>query len=178
MVLIGLWLCSPAPPSHSQTKDPERLNPAEDPATVKPLFSWAETTFDLSAGYRTDSLSWSIAGDNNGHYVNILSELKWSDLTIYQLKLSNRTVIQERFLLRGHLDFGVVRSGSNRDSDYDGDDRTLEFSRSINGVSGNDVWDGSIGIGPRFVLHDAVGGIGHVVFHQDAVAGHDINIVL
>jgi hypothetical protein len=62
----------------------------------------------LSAGYRTDTLNWHIAGNLQGTDPNVLSELTWSDLKIYQLKLANRTVIKNHVYLRGHLDFGAV----------------------------------------------------------------------
>jgi len=175
MVLIGLFLCLPATAAFSQASNPENREATENPSANKAVFSWANTTFDLSAGYRKDSLSWSIAGNTQGSNPNIRSELKWSDLTIYQLKLSNRTIIKERFFLRGHLDYGFVNSGSNRDSDYNGDDRSLEFSRSNNGVNGNNVWDGSIGFGPRLVFHDSTITVCPLLGY--AVAEQDLNIV-
>ena len=175
MMLMGLLLCICPPACFCQTAVPEKKATAEEPARFEPIFDWADTTFDLSAGYRRDSLSWSIAGNNNGHYVNILSELQWSDLTIYQLSLSNRTVIRDRVYLRGHLDFGVVESGSNRDSDYDGDDRTQEFSRSINGVDGNSVWNASAGIGPRLAFFDETIVVCPLLGY--AVSEQDLNIV-
>lgn len=116
---------------------------------------WATTAFSLSAGYRIDKLSWNIAGNRQGSNPNILSELTWSDIAIYQLKVSNQTVIKDRVYIRSHLDYGMVATGDNRDSDYNGDNRTQEFSRSINGVDGNRVWDGSIGVGPRFSFFNA-----------------------
>jgi hypothetical protein len=132
---------------------------------------WITVAFDLSAGYRTDKLNWHIAGNIQGSNPNVLSELTWSDLTIYQLKLANRTVVRDRIYLRGHLDVGVVTSGDNRDSDYQGDDRTGEFSRSLNSVDGNHAWDGSLAIGPRFTFFgsslDVCPLLGYAVSRQD-----------
>ena len=132
-------------------------DPSPDEATENGDFypGWIAATLDLSAGYRTDTLNWHIAGNLQGTDPNVLSELTWSDLKIYQLKLANRTVIKNRVYLQGHLDFGAVISGDNQDSDYYGDNRTQEISRSLNGVDGNNVWDASIGAGPRFTFFDA-----------------------
>jgi hypothetical protein len=153
----------------SQSPDPGKK------AATDGLFGWGSTIFELSTGIRTDNLTWNTAGNHNGRPVNVLSELTWYDIRIYQIKLANRTVIRDRIYLRGHLDFGVVNSGGNRDSDYAGNNRTEEFSRSINGVDGNDVWDGSIGIGPRLAFFDAAIQVCPLVGY--AIAEQDLNIV-
>lgn len=149
-LVIGWWLALPVSPAFSQPHEPENQVTVDPVENNKAYFSWASATFDLSAGHRNDKMNWNIAGNLQGSDPNVRSELTWSDLKIYQLKLTNRTVIKERVYVRGHLDYGTVVSGSNRDSDYNGDNRTQEFSRSLNGVDGNHVWDGSVGVGPRF----------------------------
>lgn len=98
--------------------------------------------FLLEAGSRKDHLDWNIAGGS----VNILSELKWENLKIAQLSAAARLNIDADWSLRGKLAYGRVNSGSNQDSDYDGNNRTLEFSRS-NNKGGGEVRDGSIGLG-------------------------------
>ncbi len=158
----------------------QSLEPADQAATDKKKDSdaylrWASVTFDLSAGYRTDKLNWHIAGNLQGTNPNVRSELTWSGLRIYQLKLANRTVIMDRFYLRGYLDYGMVISGNNQDSDYNGDDRTQTFSRSSNGVDGNDVWDGSIGVGPRFSFFASAMVVCPMIGY--AVSEQDLNIV-
>ncbi len=152
-------------------------DPSPDEATGNGDFypGWIAATLDLSAGYRTDTLNWHIAGNLQGTDPNVLSELTWSDLKIYQLKLANRAVIKNRVYLRGHLDFGAVISGDNQDSDYYGDNRTQEISRSLNGVDGNNVWDASIGAGPRFTFFDATMAICPMLGY--AVSEQDLNIV-
>lgn len=175
VVMIGLLLFSPASPAFSQQPEPDPPKPAEKPAIPSPLFDWVATSFELSAGYRTDSLNWNIAGNLQGQNPNVRSELTWSSVKIYQFNLSNRTVIKDRFYIRGNLNYGAVASGDNRDSDYDGDDRTLEFSRSTNSVDGNSVWDGSIGIGPRFTFYDDTLVVSPLVGY--AVSEQDLNIV-
>ena len=90
-----------------------------------------EGDLELVGGYRLDDLDWSIAGNLNGTNPNIVSELTWSDLESYQLKLGGKGTIDRVFYLRGSAAFGWVLSGDVQDSDYNGDDRTQEFSRSI-----------------------------------------------
>lgn len=108
---------------------------------------WLETEFLASMGYRVDDLDWNIAGNINGNNPNILSELTWSNLEICQIKLSNKTRVLDIFYLRGSLSRGWIFDGDNQDSDYAGDDRTLEYSRSNNSADDGNVWDASLGVG-------------------------------
>lgn len=98
--------------------------------------------FSLGVGYRSDNLNWNEAGS----LVNIRSELKWENLKISQLTAAARLNFYSGWSLRGALDYGSINSGSNQDSDYNGNDRTLEFSRS-NNKGGGRVRDGSISLG-------------------------------
>ena len=153
-LMIGLLIAIPSTPVYPQSlpSEPGAAAPASPlPGTD---YRWGTTSFSLSVGYRSDDLNWHIAGNQRGSDPNIRSELTWSDLTIHQLKLSNRTIIKERLYLRGYFNYGMIISGSNQDADYNGDDRTDLFSLSVNGVDGNNVWDGSIGAGPRFSFFD------------------------
>lgn len=108
-----------------------------------------QSDLSLSLGYRVDSLDWNINGENNpfGSEPNILSELEWRDLGIMLLKAEIISSNQTGFMFRGSVDYGWVQSGENQDSDYAGDNRTLEFSRSINDVDGSRVLDLSGGLG-------------------------------
>lgn len=101
----------------------------------------------VSAGYRTDNIDWNIAGNTSGTNPNILSELKWKDIDVYTLRLTGRTVIEDTFYLRAYADYGWITGGTNQDSDYNGDNRTLEYSRSNNSADGGNVWDLSGGVG-------------------------------
>jgi len=175
-ILLLVWALSvPANPVQSQSTDRTDDAAATDSQSPGVLPRWVSTAFDLSAGYRTDQLNWNIAGNLQGSDPNVLSELSWSELKIYQLKLTNRTIVKERVYARGHLSYGVVTAGSNRDSDYNGDDRTLEYSRSLNGVDGNSVWDASIGIGPRFSFFGSDITLCPMIGY--AVSEQDLNIV-
>lgn len=109
--------------------------------------------FLLGAGSRKDNLDWNIAGSS----VNVLSELKWENLKIAQISAAARLNIYYGWSLRGMLAYGRINSGSNQDSDYNGNNRTLEFSRS-NNRGGGEVRDGSIGLGRTMrLLNDADG---------------------
>lgn len=108
--------------------------------------------FELIAtgGYREDKLDWNIAGDTSGNNPNILSELTWDDIEIYQVKFEGRIVWPHRIALRGSVAYGWIFDGDNQDSDYLGDNRTFEFSRSNNNTEDDDVWDASVAVGYPF----------------------------
>jgi hypothetical protein len=97
-----------------------------------------------SIGYRTDILDWNIAGGASGP--NILSELEWTDLKALEFKVTS-TTRKGKLYMRTSADYAFIFSGSNQDSDYDGDDRTLEYSRSNNEADIGSLWDISGGIG-------------------------------
>lgn len=105
--------------------------------------------YSLGAGYRQDNLSWSIAGGG----VNVASEVDWKDMVIAQLRAAARLNLGGGWLVRGSYSTGVVKSGSNRDSDYAASDRTQEYSRS-DSKAGGAVRDLSIGLGRKFRLFD------------------------
>jgi hypothetical protein len=170
-----LLLTFPAAPVFSQSITPDNPPAAKRTARGSADLTWLKTGVELTAGYRTDKLTWNIAGNRQGSGPNVLSELTWSDLKIYQLKLTNRTVIKDYLYARCYLDYGGVRSGNNRDSDYLGDNRTGEFSRSLNGVDGNDVWDVSLAVGPRISFLNASMVVCPLLGY--AVSEQDLNIV-
>jgi hypothetical protein len=115
----------------------------------KSTFSEKAFDFGLGVGYRVDDLDWSIAGNSSGTSPNILSELTWNDLEILQLKADARIVLDNFPYVRGYLAYGSILKGENQDSDYSGDDRTFEWSRSNNSSNDGDVLDASGGIGYR-----------------------------
>jgi len=115
-------------------------------------FPKIEAEIGLSAGYREDKFDWNIAGDSSGNNPNILSELTWDDLQIFQVGVRARTVIGRGFYLRGIFNYGWIFDGDNQDSDFSGDDRTLEWSRSNNNADDGNVLDASLGIGYQLRL--------------------------
>lgn len=108
--------------------------------------------YALGIGYRQDSLNWSIA--NGG--INVASELSWSHTVISQIRAAARANLAGEWFLRGLYTTGAVKSGSNRDSDYAGSNRTQEYSRSDN-KTGGAVHDVSLGMGRRIHLFEQAG---------------------
>ncbi len=110
----------------------------------------------VDAGLRNDHLDWNIAGTSAGTNPNILSELTWDDVQTYQFRLRGglNLAMEDNpwfgLYLRGQIGYGRIYSGQNQDSDYDGDNRTQEFSRSNNAADQGDVLDLSFGVGPKF----------------------------
>lgn len=110
----------------------------------------------IKAGYRIDRLNWNIARDFLGSEPNILSELRWEDLEIFQVQFQPSLSAAGsrnsglRYHLRGLFGWGDIFSGSNQDSDYAGNNRTLEFSRSNNAADEGDVFDLSVAAGLEF----------------------------
>jgi len=109
-----------------------------------------ETEFTVTGGYRRDDLDFNIAGDINGNNPNIISELTWDDLESYQVKFQGRLVWPGIIALRGSANYGWIFDGKNQDSDYWGDDRTFEWSRSNNSTDDDNVWDVSLAVGYPF----------------------------
>lgn len=111
-----------------------------------------ENELDFSAGHRQDSFDWNIAGDTNGQNPNILSELKWKDLKIYQVNAAAKSVFDKKLRLEASYGYGWIYDGDNQDSDYLGNNRTWEFSRSNNKAEGDNVSNWSLGLGYQFNL--------------------------
>ena len=108
--------------------------------------------YNINIGYRKDDFDWNIAGDTSGNNPNILSELTWSDLEIIQLEFGLARNFPNRLVLKGEIAYGFIFDGKNQDSDYLGDNRTLEFSRSNNSSDDGNTSDVSIGLGYSFPL--------------------------
>lgn len=111
-------------------------------------------TMDIGvhAGYRVDKLDWNIAGNAAGRDPNILSELNWKDLKIWQVGGSAKIavandIVDYRTYIRASLDYGWITDGTVRDSDYHQDNRTLEIFRSFSDTNDDNVLDSSIGLG-------------------------------
>ncbi len=111
----------------------------------------------LGLGYSVSELNWNIAGSLAGTAPNILSELEWKDLNVAMLHAAGELSVDKQLLLRGRAAYGEVISGDNQDSDYNGDDRSLEFSRSNNRGDGQ-VIEASLGVGYQFWWYDNTAG--------------------
>ncbi|MBI5969863.1 MAG: TonB-dependent receptor [Deltaproteobacteria bacterium] len=126
-------------------KDGEK--PTQKKTQDAPKISGEKAAFTLTVGKRTDNLDWNIAGNLSGTNPNVLSELKWKDLSIFQIKAAGRGTIKEVFFLRGAFGIGFIYDGKNQDSDYSCDDRRCEFSRSDNKADTGSVRDFTFGGG-------------------------------
>lgn len=133
-------------------------------------------TLDVGLGYRNDQLDWNIAGDASGANPNVLSELTWDDLKISQLQLAGQLelagvpLIQKNVLILADVAFGKIWSGTVQDSDYDGDDRTDETSRSVGDADSGFTADISGAFGPIFKF-DRVTGL-----HVTPLIGYGFNM--
>ena len=102
-----------------------------------------------SIGYREDSLNWNIAGNIDGEDPNILSELEFNNLEIYQAGLE-LDIRENRIFLHSSLYYGEIIMGKGIDSDYDMDNRQDPFSISYSEINDDNILDLSVGIGYLF----------------------------
>ncbi len=125
--------------------------------------AWAEIDSGLSFDYRIDNLQWNIAGNIYGSNPNILSELTWTNLNIYQFNGFFKTNLENGWFLYGNLKYGIITSGQNQDSDYYGYNRTNEYSRSNNDTNDGNTLDLSGVLGfyliqkPTLIIASALG---------------------
>lgn len=109
-----------------------------------------EPDVSLASGVRAGRMDWNISADDGSP--NIQSELTWEDLSIYQVRASAWKPVNRNFYLRGMFNYGWVVDGHNQDSDFLGNDRTGEYSRTNNKAEAGNVWDASAGGG--FMVYD------------------------
>lgn len=111
--------------------------------------------FEVSEGYRQDKLQWSISGAHKKP--NIISELTFHDIKIYQTRLATKLTMSEYFA-KANLGYGNIFSGKVRDSDYSKNNRKGEFARSESKLRGSHTLDGQVSFGkdiavqPNFTL--------------------------
>lgn len=114
----------------------------------EPIFAYEFADTYIRAGYRRDELDFNIAGPNGNP--NIISELTWDDLEIATISSGTTLFLDKSWLVNFDFTYGRIFDGNNQDSDYLGDNRTSEFSRSNNGSDEGDVYDISISTGYRW----------------------------
>jgi len=102
----------------------------------------------LGVGYRWDDLDWNIAGF--GGSPNIRSELTFDEMESLVLSGNFRWRSESNLYFRGGVDIGTRLDGEVQDSDYDGNNRMFEFSRSYSEADGGSVLDASMGVGYLF----------------------------
>ena len=147
----------PLPPPQTAAESPLTEYPRH-PRPAKP--TW-EFDYTMASGYREDRLNWNIAANISPPYgylrPNILSELTWNNLKSAQLGGRTEITSPGGWHFQGNVNYGWITSGNNQDSDYDFNNRILEFSRSNNAANSGHVLDASIGTGYRFAKRDKQG---------------------
>ena len=145
-LLVGYF--APMPLAQAQDGMLGVVAPTE--AEEQSVASWDDplsgSRINFSLGLRQDDFNWHIAGSNGTP--NVLSELTWRGMDIGLGQFSGEMRIG-KVLLFGELAMGTIVDGESQDSDFRGNNRTLEFSRSTSDAGG-DVFDGSIGVGIPF----------------------------
>lgn len=155
--MIGGWQTSiaaePSPAGSEMITASRDANLPKAPVERFESFSSdLKTSFSISLGLRQDSFEWSVAGNASGTNPNIISELEWSNIDAYQLRLCNRTQVGRWLYFRSQFNYARIDNGTLRDSDYRSDDHMGEYSRSISESSGDQLWDLSFGAGYPFFL--------------------------
>jgi len=129
----------------------KRAGYASEQPKAKPASDrWLTADLEFETGYRLDQLRWNIAGNLTGGGPNIISELTWTDLQMYELKGRAKLVCRDLFVARARYAYGWIYEGSNQDSDYLFDNKVGEFSRSNNASKDGTAQDATLGIGYPF----------------------------
>ena len=123
----------------------EQYTQPKEEKSEKVALSYVKAESYIKTGYRRDDLDWSIAAPD-GH-PNVLSELKWRDVEMATISTGTTLIFESNWLLNLDLLYGRIYNGDNQDSDYRGDNRTLEFSRSNNSGDEGSVLDVSVSTG-------------------------------
>lgn len=118
----------------------------------------ANTAFDVNVnsglGTEQGTLQWDIAGGTNGP--NVLSELTYENVTFQVYKVAAEVDFHQGPLAKSRLFFsyksGTATDGEVQDSDYAGDNRTSEYSRSTASAADSKISGFDIGIGRRFQI--------------------------
>lgn len=128
-----------------------------DQRPYSPFLTRGDTSFTGSFGVRKNDFDWNIASDLSGAGTpNVLSELTWKDVYVLEgkAKLRHERPVYVPYLtgalvLEGQAKVGMTVAGDNQDSDYNGDNRTDEFSRSNNSADAGYTAGTSAAIGYR-----------------------------
>lgn len=111
--------------------------------------------FNTGVGNSQGTLQWNIAGGENGP--NILSELTYKDVNFRQFNISTLMRFHHGWLANHELlvDFrtGTANEGTVQDSDYDGDNRSNEYSRSYSSAIDSSMTDISVGLARRYAIN-------------------------
>ena len=123
---------------------------------VEAIEKW-EYKLDLDYGIRSDQLNWNIAGNLAGTGPNVIPELAWNNVGFHQARLGFRFIGDDTWYLKGYTSQSWGFTGTNQDSEYNGDNRSLEFSRSVAGSDRSSAEDFSIAIGQQIRIDNRIG---------------------
>jgi len=100
----------------------------------------------LTGGYRQEDLRWSIAGNANGENPNILSELRWKNISGPAAVAHVRFAVFDHWQLEGEYEHMFFLSGKVYDTDYGGNDRTnVAYAAQFDaGKGGSDYWQAGL----------------------------------
>ncbi|MGJ1432225.1 hypothetical protein ACR79M_11665 [Sphingobacterium spiritivorum] len=95
--------------------------------TVNGTLVSAQNNIDISVYPKVDLINsnWSIAGNIDGKNPNILSELTWKDNVAWGAGARFSVILHPRIKLSLQAEHSFIVSGTVRDVDYSGDNRTL-----------------------------------------------------
>lgn len=111
----------------------------------------ADSSLELSQGWRRDSLSFSISGPHKRP--NVLSELHFKDIDVYMTHIWFKGAFDNLFFAI-HGAYGEIVDGRVRDTDYLGNNRTHRFSQSSHDIRGDYTLDANVLIGIEKRLKD------------------------
>lgn len=127
-----------------------------------------EPAFGIAIKYspylQENNLSWSIAGDLQGKNPDVLSELTWRDVKMSGLRIELAQEFSEKVYLQSKVVCGLLFDGINQDSDYSGNGRTQEFSRSLNQIGMDYAMNGSMAVGVQI--------LGNHMFELSSLGGY------
>lgn len=115
---------------------------------TRPPLTYDKADIYFKTGYRRDELQWNKAAP--GGEPNILSELTWDDIEIATINFGATFYLRNNWFVNGDVVWGEIFDGKNQDSDYWGNNRTLEFSRSNNGADEGNILDISVSVGYEY----------------------------
>jgi len=101
----------------------------------------------ISTGRQREDFNWSIAGNNNGADPNVLSELKWKNVSGQVYSASFRWRIWWKVLFVADYNRVSVNSGSVSDMDYSGNNRTAPvYAENFSDNKGyTSLWNAGVG---------------------------------
>ncbi|PHR83474.1 MAG: hypothetical protein COA59_11670 [Colwellia sp.] len=148
--LLKVHLFDNSPTMQNNAVLAERYTRAKPHEQEELALSYIKAESYIAMGYRRDDLDWSIAGPDGTP--NILSELTWKDIEIATISAGTTLLFESNWLINVNLLFGSIYNGKNQDSDYLGDNRTFEFSRSNNSGDKGSVLDISASTGYNWTV--------------------------